>query len=323
MIYFSIKRRIKQSNTYFFFQSYRRDKELNFPTNSENSTETKLYLKVKPHQVQRYLVNLARILNPAEIEVVLYLNRPLEGAIRNAKGRGIIAGAILAQDNVFFSKDSRLPWKRIQDDYFRDVNRSNNVPIFSHPLFHHSSVPPSRKRVNKVLFAGNVKPSYKEFDSTLWGMPNRWTTFHGIHKHPRFHHLRGASQIDYQRALEEHSFFLCLPGLFMPLCHNFYEACSRGCIPILHRQYLQLIEEPLRDWLYPYSYACDTEIPALIDSLTSHPLGHEEVRNQIESCFEPKHYAIHWFNKLIKANQIYLNAERLSVQLLKRNTHHE
>jgi hypothetical protein len=40
-------------------------------------------------------------------------------------------------------------------------------------------------------------------------------------------------------------FFLCAPGVFMPLCHNLVEAMSVGAIPLIQRSYAELLEPVL------------------------------------------------------------------------------
>lgn len=40
-------------------------------------------------------------------------------------------------------------------------------------------------------------------------------------------------------------FFLCAPGVFMPLCHNLVEAMSVGAIPVIQRSYAALLEPVL------------------------------------------------------------------------------
>jgi hypothetical protein len=42
-----------------------------------------------------------------------------------------------------------------------------------------------------------------------------------------------------------YSFFLCAPGVFMPLCHNLVEAMSVGSIPVIQRAYAEILEPVL------------------------------------------------------------------------------
>lgn len=41
-------------------------------------------------------------------------------------------------------------------------------------------------------------------------------------------------------------FYLALPGVFMPLCHNIIEALSTGSIPIIHKTYANLMVPKLK-----------------------------------------------------------------------------
>lgn len=40
-------------------------------------------------------------------------------------------------------------------------------------------------------------------------------------------------------------FFLCAPGVFMPLCHNLVEAMSAGAVPVIQRSYAGLLQPVL------------------------------------------------------------------------------
>ena len=49
----------------------------------------------------------------------------------------------------------------------------------------------------------------------------------------------------FRPTLARFAFFLCAPGVWMPLCHNLVEAMSAGAIPILQKPYAELFETPL------------------------------------------------------------------------------
>jgi hypothetical protein len=50
---------------------------------------------------------------------------------------------------------------------------------------------------------------------------------------------------DFRQVVAGYGFFLCSPGVFMPLCHNLVEAMSVGTIPIVQRAYADLMVPPL------------------------------------------------------------------------------
>ena len=49
----------------------------------------------------------------------------------------------------------------------------------------------------------------------------------------------------FRQTVSEFGFFLCAPGVFMPLCHNLVEAMSVGVIPLIQRSYAELLEPVL------------------------------------------------------------------------------
>jgi hypothetical protein len=50
---------------------------------------------------------------------------------------------------------------------------------------------------------------------------------------------------DFRQTVAGFGFFLCAPGVFMPLCHNLIEAMSVGTIPLIQRSYAALLEPVL------------------------------------------------------------------------------
>jgi len=47
--------------------------------------------------------------------------------------------------------------------------------------------------------------------------------------------------------LNRFSFFLACPGVVMPYCHNIVEAMSAGCIPLIQKEYAEMMQPPLTD----------------------------------------------------------------------------
>jgi hypothetical protein len=57
-----------------------------------------------------------------------------------------------------------------------------------------------------------------------------------------------------KEVLKRFNFFLGLPGVLIPQCHNLIEAFSVGCIPILHSTYADCMKPKLEDNNYAFTF---------------------------------------------------------------------
>jgi len=84
--------------------------------------------------------------------------------------------------------------------------------------------------------------------------------------------------------LERFDFFLALPGVVMPLCHNLIEAMSVGCIPII--QYAHLLDPPLRHTHDCLSFSSAEQLIELLNQLTDmSALDIQQMRGNVTSYF--------------------------------------
>jgi len=84
--------------------------------------------------------------------------------------------------------------------------------------------------------------------------------------------------------LERFDFFLALPGVVMPLCHNLVEAMSVGCIPII--QYAHLLDPPLRHTHDCLSFSSAEDLIDLLSQLADmSALDIQQMRGDVTSYF--------------------------------------
>lgn len=142
-----------------------------------------------------------------------------------------------------------------------------DVPMLQHPMMYamgYWDQPVGRQRAHSAIFIGNGK-------DCSYSRPENEELFHVINRMKLLAMLRGnrracevASEKDlhhassgrimiadskncgvpmerFRNTLGSFRFFVAAPGAFMPLCHNLIEAMSVGCIPILQRNYANLL----------------------------------------------------------------------------------
>jgi len=124
---------------------------------------------------------------------------------------------------------------------------------------------------------------------------------------------------DLYKILSDVNFFLCFPGVVMPLCHNVVEAMGFGCIPIL--QYPDLFHPPLINGVNCLSFSDEQTLLSAISKARNLREPEIEIvrKNVIEyynSYLDPKAMV----KNLVEARGVHKNvfiiAESNSVKIL-------
>jgi hypothetical protein len=117
--------------------------------------------------------------------------------------------------------------------------------------------------------------------------------------------------------LSKFDFFLALPGIIVPQCHNIIEAMSAGCIPILHSCYAKLLVPNLEQGVNALIYNDLDELNELI--LSSFLLTEKEVLKLRLNCIN--YYRMNLTPLQVVTNiekykfsKIYIQAEHLSLK---------
>lgn len=121
--------------------------------------------------------------------------------------------------------------------------------------------------------------------------------------------------------LTKFDFFLALPGIIIPQCHNIIEAMSSGCIPVLHSCYAKLLVPNLEHGVNALVYNNLEELNELI--LSSFSLSENEVLKLRLNCIN--YYKANLSPLQVvenieknKFSKIYIQAEHLSLRGISR-----
>lgn len=68
----------------------------------------------------------------------------------------------------------------------------------------------------------------------------------------------------FRETVARFGFFLCAPGVFMPLCHNLVEAMSVGTIPLIQRSYVDLMQPNLEHGKNAMIFESESDLLAIL-----------------------------------------------------------
>ncbi len=150
------------------------------------------------------------------------------------------------------------------------------VPMTMHPLFYHKELwnqtyLKNDKKKNSVFMIGNFDGQYNQFNEELFGMESRLTVVSFLKKNGVLSEVNTKEEFynflestrdkeciildknnfsiemkNLRSVLSQFPFFLALPGVNIPHCHNIVEAMSVGSIPIMHKNYAVLWNPELK-----------------------------------------------------------------------------
>jgi hypothetical protein len=127
---------------------------------------------------------------------------------------------------------------------------------------------------------------------------------------------------DIRELLSHFNFYLCCPGVVMPLCHNVIEAMSVGTIPLIEREYAEVMYPNLENKVNAIIFEDLERLNEILEDVFQ--LKEEkisEMRNHVLTYYEnflSPESVVKNINKSIKTkNLIYLQAEHRSVKFIK------
>ena len=296
---------------------------------SEKVTERYVYLNLTQEELlDRYLLNFLQQLNSRKATIIViplrseFLRRFFEG--RNWRP---YQTALIESGQLHFAlKTAKWPWKSVSWNYFGSIpdNAENlRIPIGPHPIhfenFRETSVNQFR---TGIFFAGAQAAEYDScFSKEIWEMPNRMESIKFLQKNGQGQIISGRINPDqYHERMKSSRFFLALPGMHMPLCHNVFEAIFSGCIPVIHLLYLQLLPKELKDPLMPFSWESHDELLELLAhiELETIDIAHEKRAQKAMQAFANSYYQNpSLFEDVAKSKKILLCGEEHSVRLHK------
>ena len=158
--------------------------------------------------------------------------------------------------------------------YFEKENYEENVfhiPMSFHPFMYHNGiwnleVNLQKNRINSIFCYGNFdSKAYLAIKKTNFKVKTRTDLLQFFKKKNQFLSIKNKEEItlnkenlnekyifalkenypikmeDIRELLTYFNFYLCCPGVVMPLCHNVIEAMSVGTIPLIEREYAEVM----------------------------------------------------------------------------------
>lgn len=174
-----------------------------------------------------------------------------------------------------------IPANKLSNDYFSDSDSDSDyhVPMCCYPAFYKQynllgKVDPYHfERKRSIFMAGNFDDKYynRMDKSPFFNQPSRKKVVNFLMEKVYYKPIKSISQLDnyisgnneynvilidskkdfripftsLYKYLVNFDFFLALPGITIPQSHNLIEAMACGSIPIIHREYAELIQPPL------------------------------------------------------------------------------
>lgn len=237
--------------------------------------------------------------------------------------------------------------------YFEQNNRVSDafhIPMSFHPLMYHKEiwnikVNTDRKRLNSVFCYGNFdQKAYSEIEKTDFKVIPRTELLSFFKEKQQFLSINSREEIiagnsdlnekftfaikenfqiemrEIRELLSYFNFYLCCPGVVMPLCHNVVEAMSVGTIPLIEKEYAEV--------MYPH---LENNVNAIIfEGLENlEKIVSEEIFNLPEDeIIKMRQNALAYYNEFLsplnvvtaanqnikEKNTIYLQAEHRSIR---------
>lgn len=242
-------------------------------------------------------------------------------------------------------------------NYFKKENQENNcfhVPMSFHPFMYHQNiwdnkVNTEKQRINSIYCYGNFDAkAYLDIKRTEFNVIPRTELLDFFQQKKQFMSIHNKEEIisentgqlngkfifaikencpiamdDIRELLSYFNFYLCCPGVVMPLCHNVIEAMSVGTIPLIEKEYAEVMYPNLQHQVNAIIFK---DLPDL-DKILSEQLfafSETEISNMRKNVLEyyqnfltPESVVNHLNENIKSKTLIYLQAEHRSVKLKK------
>lgn len=241
--------------------------------------------------------------------------------------------------------------------YFENGNKTDDVfhiPMSFHPLMYHygmwnDEVDLNRKRCNSIFCYGNFDAqAYLDIKRTEFSVIPRTELLSYFKNQPNFISLSGKSELlkkineysmerKYAFAIREHftlpmedvretlsyfNFYLCCPGVVMPLCHNVIEAMSVGTIPLIEKEYANVMYPNLTHKVNAIIFDSIEDLESILNEIFDIPETEilqmrENVLKYFQDNLTPDSVVNHINESIKNKKLIYLQAEHRSVKFLR------
>jgi len=232
-----------------------------------------------------------------------------------------------------------------EDPSVVDIPMAQHPAMYSHGYWNQQVIPSSPQA--SILFLGNSSSELYSRITTdgLFDVIDRVRLREVLHRLPACRAAKAGikcgvqvpgiqmidsvvSQVameDFRQVVSGFGFFLCAPGVFMPLCHNLVEAMSVGTVPIIQKAYADLMVPPLTDGLNAVVFNDEAQLLERVDKILQMPASRigelrEGVRDYYENHLTPRAVV----GKVLApgVRKIRMLAGDHSLRLLRRAVHH-
>ncbi|MCY0969563.1 glycosyltransferase family 47 protein [Chryseobacterium wangxinyae] len=246
------------------------------------------------------------------------------------------------------------------EDYFKDyftndnrVDESFHVPMSFHPLMYHyelwnEKVHLAENRYNAIFCYGNFdKNAYLEIKRTSFKVAPRTELLNMLTESPDFVSISSSLELEDKKdilnkkivfAMRENyqiemkdirshlalfNFYLCCPGVVMPLCHNIAEAMSVGAIPVIEQEYAEVMYPNLRHLKNAVIFNDLNDLKILLQerlfTFTTDEIRtmRKNVLDYYQEFLSPTGMIKNLNENIANGNKIYLQAEHRSVKFKK------
>ncbi|GEN74950.1 hypothetical protein [Chryseobacterium hagamense] len=241
-------------------------------------------------------------------------------------------------------------------NYFEQQNKQDNVfhvPMSFHPFMYNQgiwdhTINTDRKRFNSIFCYGNFdEQAYLDIKRTEFTVETRTGLLAFFQKKENFISIRGREEVisagdtlnekyvfaikenygirmeDIRELLSRFNFYLCCPGVVMPLCHNVIEAMSVGTIPLIQKEYAEVMYPNLRHRTNAVLFKDLNELEHLIHNEIFKYSGQEilTMKNNVLEYYKkylsPAGMVKNLNQSILEKKLIYLQAEHRSVKFIK------
>ncbi|WP_294284045.1 hypothetical protein [uncultured Chryseobacterium sp.] len=241
-------------------------------------------------------------------------------------------------------------------NYFEHQNKQENtfhVPMSFHPFMYsqgiwNHKINTERKRFNSIFCYGNFDAqAYMDIRRTEFTVETRTGLLAFFKKKEKFVSISGKEAIvsadgamnekyvfaikenygirmeDIRELLSYFNFYLCCPGVVMPLCHNVIEAMSVGTIPLIQREYAEVMYPNLQHRINAVIFQDLDELEHILQNEIFNYSEQEilaiktNVLDYYEEYLSPNGVVKNLNRSILEKKLIYLQAEHRSVKFIK------
>ncbi|WP_294303762.1 hypothetical protein [uncultured Chryseobacterium sp.] len=326
------------------------DKVLLISFSNPNLYHRFFYLMVKFYQLSGYTIcypmNFARFRNLRNKDHYLGLI-VREKKFLSIHKKNLPPNAIEIRDEMF-SPDYFA-------NYFKHQNKQENtfhIPMSFHPFMYsqeiwNHKIDTERKRFNSIFCYGNFHAqAYLDIKRTEFTVKTRTALLAFFMKKEKFVSVHGKKDItsaddvmnekyvfaikenygirmeDIRELLSYFNFYLCCPGVVMPLCHNVIEAMSVGTIPLIQKEYAEVMYPKLQHRTNAVIFKDLDELESILQNEIFNYSEQEilamktNVLKYYEEYLSPEGMVKNLNQSILEKKLIYLQAEHRSVKFI-------